>query len=188
MSDAHPLSARRSLPVLVAAAIVAVTTVLSGGPASACSLAGEDVRVEPSEVAPGGEVTVSGEDIYYFASPLGADCSGLEPYSGPATLGMVVRGGSPTVVELGEIVVSADSAIEPTLLTIPADAPPGTHSLVLLIDDSAGPESSYPARNDITIAQPPTSSSTTSSTSTVPPTTPSTAPAPRSPAAPRFTG
>ena len=175
--------------VLALAGLVAVTPA-----ASACSLIGEDVTITPSTVLPGDEVTVRGEGVYYFEAPLGADCSGLATYSGPLEIG--VRdplAPDAEIVVLGPAAADAEGDIAPTPLTIPADLPPRTYSVVLLIDAGEDMPGGYPSRNALVVLAPqlPVPSTELTTTTTATPTTSAPTPTTTSPVAtvqPTFAG
>lgn len=158
--------------------------------ASACSLAGEDVTVTPSTVLAGDEVSVSGTAIYYFDAPLGADCSGLARYSGPLEIGLVDPfAADPQVVVLGAATADADGDIGPTPMTVPADLPPRTYAIVVLIEAGEDQPGGYHARNQLVVLAPQLPVPTVEATTTTPTTTAApTTTAPVATARPTFTG
>ncbi len=142
---------------LIAAGVIALVSAAT--PAASCSLAAQNVTIDPAEAVPGTTVTITGTDIYAFPDGLGADCSGLIQYVGPATVLLfdadtiyMGDGPAPATSMSADVTVNATSGFSMTM-TIPTDAKIGSWDVALQIGDAVHPTS---ATLQVTEAAPPT--------------------------------
>lgn len=163
---------RGSAGALVGVLVAVGAVLLVPTPAAACSLMGQPLTISPATVEQGGSVTVSGDGVYWFDGELGADCSGLETYEGPATVVLLAEGRPP--LELGGVSVGPGGMFGPVPLTVPLDTPPDTWRPGLVIPTGSR-DQLHPGRYglELTVLAPqlPTTTVEATTTSTGAPTT-----------------